>query len=342
MLKEKELILATRKYAVEDRKKSWYHLISTLILFLAAYAGAIVNVHLIPQLICSIFAGLVSARLFIIYHDYLHKSILQQSLFAKILFTIFGLFMLAPTSIWKRSHDHHHAHNSKLYTSSIGSFPLVTKKEFLAASKTEQNIYLFIRHPLTIAFGYLFVFLWGMCLRTLIKSGTKHFDCLVAIVFHVSLGTAIWMFFGPVSFFLGFLLPLMFSHALGAYLFYAQHNFPSAVYRRKEDWSYTDAALLSSSYLKMNRFMQWCTGNIGFHHIHHLNARIPFYNLPTAYAEIPELQKVGVTGLSPGDIYRCLRLKVWDPEQNKMIGLTEVFREEHSEVRAQVFSKKAS
>lgn len=334
MREGKELILFTKKYAVEDRKKSWYHLISTMILFFAAYAGAIVNVHPIAQLICGIFAGLISARLFIIYHDYLHKSILQNSLFAKIFFTFFGLFILAPMSIWKRSHDYHHAHNSKLYTTSIGSFPLVTKKEFLAASKLDRGIYLFIRHPLTIALGYIFVFLWGMCLRTLIKSGTKHLDCLAAILFHIGLGSAIWLVFGPVSFWLGFLFPLMLSLALGAYLFYAQHNFPSAIYRRKEDWSYTDAALYSSSYMKMNKFMQWCTGNIGFHHVHHLNARIPFYNLPVAHKEIPELQVVGLTSLSPMDIYRCCRLKVWDPDQDKMIGLKEVFAEENSDVRS--------
>ena len=275
-----------------------------------AYAGAIINIHIVPQVICSILAGLISVRLFIIYHDYLHKSILQQSSVAKLIFTVFGLFILAPTSIWKRSHDYHHAHNSKLYTTSIGSFPVVTKKEFLAADRTERNIYLFIRHPLTIAFGYVFVFLWGMCLRTLLKSGVKHIDCLLALIFHFGIGALIWAFFGPLSFLLGFLFPAVFSNAMGAYLFYAQHNFPSVIYKRKDEWNYAEAALLSSSYMRMNKFMQWCTGNIGFHHIHHLNARIPFYKLPMVHSEMPELQKVGTTSLSPKEIYACTRLKV--------------------------------
>lgn len=321
MLEGKDLILATKKYASEDRRISWQHLISTLLLFFLAYGGAIRNVHLVPQIICSVFAGLMSIRLFIIYHDYLHKSILQNSWVAKIIFTLFGLFILAPISIWKRSHDYHHAHNSKLYTTSIGSFPVVSRKDFESASKVEQNIYLFIRHPITIALGYIFVFLWGMCLRTIIKSGIKHWDCLLAILLHFTLGGLIWYYFGPVSLILGFFLPAIISNALGAYLFYAQHNFPTVIYKRKDQWSYVDAALLSSSYMKMNKFMHWCTGNIGYHHIHHLNARIPFYKLPVVYSEIKELQKKGDTSLAPKDIYACLKLKVWDPEMNQMVAL---------------------
>lgn len=324
MLTGKDLILATRKYAVESRSESWFHLLTTLSLFAFAYAGAIFPSGLIPQLIFSVFAGLMSVRLFIIYHDYLHKSILQDSLVAKMIFTVFGLFILAPVSIWRRSHDYHHAHNSKLYTTSIGSYPVVTKKEFLAAPKVEQMIYLFIRHPLTITFGYIFVFLWGMCLRTLFKSGLKHADCLLALIFHFGVGFAIWYAFGLTSLVLGFFLPALISNALGAYLFYAQHNFPGVIFKKKEEWSYTDAALFSSSYMQMNRFMHWCTGNIGYHHIHHLNARIPFYKLPLVYQEMPELQKPGSTSLSPRDIHACLKLKVWDPDQQRMVGMKEI------------------
>jgi omega-6 fatty acid desaturase (delta-12 desaturase) len=80
----------------------------------------------------------------------------------------------------------------------------------------------------------------------------------------------------------------------------------------------------SSSYMAMNRFMQWATANIGFHHIHHINSKIPFYRLPEAMAQIPELQKANITRLTPSDIIKCLRLKLWDAGQNKMIALTEI------------------
>jgi omega-6 fatty acid desaturase (delta-12 desaturase) len=112
---------------------------------------------------------------------------------------------------------------------------------------------------------------------------------------------------------------------LGSYLFYAQHNFPGVVFRNNVDWSYTDAALESSSYMAMNPFLEWVTANIGYHHIHHLNSRIPFYRLPEAMAKIPELQTAKVTTLKPSDIIACLRLKLWDPTQNKMVPLPEGF-----------------
>ena len=107
---------------------------------------------------------------------------------------------------------------------------------------------------------------------------------------------------------------------MGAYLFYAQHNFPGAKYKNNTEWNYTHAALESSSYMDLNPFMQWVTANIGFHHIHHLNSKIPFYRLPEAMAAIPELQEPKTTSLMPSDIIACLKLKVWDPEKNSMIG----------------------
>lgn len=326
MIKDKDLILATSAYAKEDRAKSWWLTISTLVLFLLAYAGAMVNVHWVPQIICSILAGLLTVRVFIIYHDYLHKSILQNSNIAEVIFTIYGWFVLAPVSIWRRSHNYHHAHNSKLYTSSIGSYPLVTKKEFQKASKFERRLYLFARHPFTIAFGYIFVFIWGMALRSLINNPKKHWDSVLSLAFHVLLGTAIVVFLGWQSLLLGLILPLMIAHAMGAYLFYAQHNFPSATFKSKEEWDYVYAALHSSSFMKMSPVMHWFTGNIGYHHIHHINPRIPFYNLPKTYEEMEIFQNPGVTSLSPRDIAHCFQLKAWDPETGKMIGKKELYQ----------------
>ncbi len=89
------------------------------------------------------------ARVFIIFHDYQHHTILQKSPLAKVLFTVFGVYMITPPSIWKRSHDHHHNHNSKLFSASIGSYPIMTKRKFEEASKSEQRSYLAVRYPLT-------------------------------------------------------------------------------------------------------------------------------------------------------------------------------------------------
>jgi len=231
---------------------------------------------------------------------------------------------LAPTSIWKRSHDHHHTHNSKLYTSSIGSYPIVTVEKFKSFNKRDRSIYLFVRHPLTIVFGYIFVFFYGMCVRSFVNNRSKHWDSLLSIVLHIGIAVTIILTLGWTAFFLGLILPAMISLGLGAYLFYAQHNFPTATFSDKDGWSYVNAALGSSSYMRMNPVMHWFTGNIGYHHIHHLNARIPFYRLPEVFKALPALQKAKTTSLMPGEIIRCFRLKWWDPQLGRMVGFREL------------------
>jgi omega-6 fatty acid desaturase (delta-12 desaturase) len=321
---EKQLIAALHPFAYEDRLRSWMHVLITLAVWVVAYAGIYYFTEVWIRIIFSVFAGLTAGRLFVIYHDYLHKNILSNSFVADIIFTLFGMYMLAPKSIWKRSHDYHHKHNSKLYSSSIGSFPVVTKKKFLDASKRDRNIYLFIRHPLTIMFGYIFAFAYGMCIASFLSSKSKHWDSLVALILHYGIGVMLLVVFGWQIFLFAFMIPVLISGGLGAYLFYAQHNFPGAKFRTNKDWCYEHAALESSSYMAMNRFMQWATANIGFHHIHHINSKIPFYRLPEVMADIPALQKVTITRLTPSHIFNCLRLKVWDASQNKMISLAEI------------------
>lgn len=325
MLEGKQLILATKPFAVENTFKSWFHTLTTLTLLLLCYTLTIWTDIIGLKIIFAVLSSLLSLRMFIIYHDYLHKAILQNSPAANAIFTLFGLYILAPTSIWKRSHDYHHQHNSKLYSSSIGSFPIVTKAKFLSFNKEEKNIYRFIRNPFTILFGYIFAFTYGMCIQSLINSADKHWDSAVSLVFHYTIGFTIYYFFGIENFLLAFLLPSFLAGAMGSYLFYAQHNFPGTTFEEKEGWTYVNAAMQSSSYMKMNPIMHWFTGNIGYHHIHHLNARIPFYRLPEAYNSLPELQQAKCTSLSPIDIVKCLKLAVWDPEQKRMITYKELY-----------------
>jgi omega-6 fatty acid desaturase (delta-12 desaturase) len=130
----------------------------------------------------------------------------------------------------------------------------------------------------------------------------------MAIIF---LGWDDWFFF--------ILLPFFLTDCLGAYLFYAQHNFPGVSFKENIEWSYDNAALQSSSYMDLPKFLHWVTANIGYHHVHHMNSRIPFYRLPEVMEKIPELKQVKRTTLKPKDVMECLRLKIWDQENNKMI-----------------------
>ena len=180
---------------------------------------------------------------------------------------------------------------------------------------------LFMRHPLTILFGYIFVFLYGMCVYPCINNLRQHYDCLIAALLHVGLAAAITWFFGWQALLLTLVVPHFIASAIGSYLFYAQHNFPSVSFNDNAGWTYDKAALDSSSFMKTGRLMAWFTGNIGYHHIHHLNARIPFYRLPEVMAAIPELKRPKTTSLHPREIIRCLRLKVWDVESQRMVSL---------------------
>ena len=324
MLAAKELILETKLFAKEIRWKSWYYTLSSFFLLIIFLLGTYFVPILIGRIICSILSALLLSRCFIIFHDYQHHSILNRSFFANFIFTAFGIYMITPPSIWKRSHNHHHNNNAKLFSASIGSFPIMTKQKFLEASKKDKKMYLAIRHPVNMFFSYFSVFVYGMCIQSFLSNPKKHWDSLMVLLVHFGVAIFLFLHFGWLTWFLTFFLPFFLSHMLGAYLFYAQHNFPGAVYRNNADWNYAQAAMESSSYMAMNPFWQWVTANIGYHHIHHINSRIPFYRLPEAMKKIPELQKVTVTTLKISDIIACLRLKVWDPQQNKMIGFAEM------------------
>jgi acyl-lipid omega-6 desaturase (Delta-12 desaturase) len=317
----KEIILATKAYAVDSSARSWAFLLSTAILLAGAIAGTLWNFHLAGKTMCSLLAGLLYLRFFVIYHDQQHQAILPHSWLAEGLMRAFGILILSPSSVWKSSHNHHHNHNSQLRGSHIGSYPILTKEQYLKAPKVVRFKYLFMRHPLTILFGYIFVFLYGMCLYPSLTKLRENYDGLVAFLLHVGLAVAITWFFGWPALLLTLIIPHFVASAIGSYLFYAQHNFPSVSFSDKAGWTYDKAALESSSFMQTGPIMAWFTANIGYHHLHHLNSRIPFYRLPEVVAAIPELQTPRTTSLRPMEILSCLRLKVWDTEAQRMVSL---------------------
>ena len=209
-------------------------------------------------------------------------------------------------------------HYGRLHATGIGTFPLMTTRAFARANRRRRFAYALSRHPLTILAGYGTIFLYGMCLYPLWFRPRQHADAALALLLHVALVTALAAL-APTLLLWALLLPLGVATALGSYLFYAQHNFPGARFREGGAGDPAAAALAGSSYIPMNPALRWLTGNIGYHHVHHLNARIPFYRLPEAMAGLEELQSPGVTTLSPLGVYRCLRLKLWDPEQQCLV-----------------------
>jgi omega-6 fatty acid desaturase (delta-12 desaturase) len=317
----------SKPYARDNTVKSWWHVLSTTFLLALATAGTLPHLPLVGaiplpiRLIASVLTGLLSLRLFVIYHDQQHRAILPKSRTAELFMAIFGIWALSPRSIWRSSHDHHHAHNSRLRGSNIGSYPIMTREQFQKSSRGERFLYLLARHPLTMLFGYLTVFLFGMVINPFINGPRKHFDCLLSLLAHIALAVAFTLAYGWPTMLLALVIPRFIATAMGSYLFYAQHNFPGVIFKDKAGWTYEGAALESSSHLKTGPVLGFFTGNIGYHHIHHLNHRIPFYRLPEIYRDFPELQKAKTTTLHPQDILRCLRLKVWCVESQRMVGI---------------------
>lgn len=155
------------------------------------------------------------------------------------------------------------------------------------------------------------------------REPAKHWDSALSLHAHGGLIAVLWVFGGfDVAFFV-VLLPMFIAAALGSHLFFAQHSFKRMIILSPEAWTFYRAALVSSSYMRLNRVMQWFTGNIGYHHIHHLNVRIPFYRLPEAMAAIPELQSPVTTSLAPREIVACFRSSLWDEDRRRMVSYRE-------------------
>ncbi|MDB4992943.1 MAG: Fatty acid desaturase [Myxococcaceae bacterium] len=318
----KELIDATRPFANEDRALSRRKLLSTIALLVGASALAMRVTWWPLRLVVSTIAALLSVRTFILFHDYHHGAILRKSWVGRGLLFAYGMLWLSPPTVWRQTHNYHHAHAAKLVGSHVGSFPMVTVAMWNAMTRRQRLAYRIVRSPMTMALGYLTVFVWGMCLSPLFRAPRKHWDAALALVAHVGALVLLTKLLGVGACFFGYLLPLILATALGSYLFYAQHNFPGIHVQPRESWSYTRAALESSSYLETGPVMGWFTGNIGYHHVHHLNPQIPFYRLPEAMASIAELQHPARTALSLPAIAACLRLDLWDPVAGQMIEST--------------------
>ncbi|MBC7171314.1 MAG: fatty acid desaturase [Polyangiaceae bacterium] len=317
----KALVLATRPFAREVGSRSRAEVASTFALLAAGFAATLGPTPLALKALIAPVVGLLVVRAFVLFHDHQHKSLLHDSRIARAWFYLVGLFVLTPPRVWRDTHDYHHAHTAKLIGSHIGSYPTVSVGIWAKLSPADRRRYAIARHPLTVLAAYVTIFLFGMCVQPLLRNPRRYAgESLLALGLHFSLIALIGGLLGSGTLVFGFLLPMNVAFVVGAYLFYAQHNFEDVFLADRSDWDATRAALRSSSYLELGPIMRWFTANIGYHHIHHLNARIPFYRLPEAMEQLPELQDVGVTRLRPREIAASFRLKLWDPDAGRMVG----------------------
>lgn len=316
----RQLAVELMMFAKEDPALSVRHLLVAFGLCLLAEACA-AGVHWWPlRLVGSLLAGLMQVRLFILYHDHMHGSLLKHSRLARCFFYFYGLYALSPPSIWRYTHNYHHAHNTLIKGSHIGGFWLMDTTMWAQASRWTRTKYRALRHPLNILFAYFTVFLFGMCVASLHASPKRNLDSALALALHVGLVAGLGSAFGWALPALCIVAPLAIASVILALGFYVQHAFEGIVVLEDAEWSYLQASLQSTCYLRMGRGMNWISGNIGYHHIHHLNPGIPFYRLPDAMADTPALQQAPTVNVGWREISNAFRLKLWDPQQRRMVG----------------------
>jgi len=316
----RDLIEATRPFVPESRFRSWWYLLSTSALLLGCISLAWQPIFWPLRALFGLLAGLLCVREFILYHDYLHGALLRGSKLARAFLYPYAMFIMTPPNVWRETHNYHHAHTAQLVGSHIGSFATMTTQQWAEATPRQRLYYRVVRHPLTVLFAYFTVFMFGMGLMSFLRAPRKRWDSLVALVLNWGMTAFILWKFGLATFAFGYFLPAFVACASGAYLFYAQHNFADLRIQRREKWCYDVAALQSSSYMETGPLMGWFTGNIGYHHVHHLNPTIPFYRLPEAMAGLSELQNPGKTRLCLREIADNFRLKLWDCQEGRMVG----------------------
>ncbi len=321
---DRELVAATKPYTQENALRSWWEVFSTTLIIAALVAVAFRTptspALALARVLASIVAGLMTVRLFILFHDFQHRAILKRSRVARTFFWGVGIVLMTPARVWCDTHNYHHANTAKIVGSHVGSYMMVTTQMWSKMTPRERFLYKAIRHPLTMLFGYFTIFMLGMCFSPLRRDPKKNWSAGVALLFNFAMTAFLVIKFGFAAFFFGYFLPLAVGMAVGSYLFYAQHNFPDIYVQPRDKWNFSRAALESSSYMEMGTVMNYFTGNIGFHHVHHLNSSIPFYRLPETMREMPELQAPLTTSLRFRDLRACFALKLWDADSGKMVG----------------------
>ncbi len=289
-------------------------------LALSALMYAALDVSWVLTLALAVPAAGFLVRTYIIFHDCTHGSFLPSRRANRWLGTVLGLLVFADFQSWKHNHAMHHASAGDLDRRGAGDVPTLTVAEYQARPWRGRLAYRLFRHPL-VMFGLGPIFALVIAPRIVPRSARPRIKrsviaTNVALVLLVGgLGQALgWGAFALVE-----LPTIMLAGAAGIWLFYVQHQFEDAYWENSETWSYADAALRGSSYLKLPRVLQFFSGNIGLHHVHHLSARIPNYNLQRAHTENPIFHEVPVISFMDG--LRAVKLKLYDERQGRMVPL---------------------
>jgi omega-6 fatty acid desaturase (delta-12 desaturase) len=264
-------------------------------------------------------------RTFVIYHDCTHGSLFVSKRANRWVGVALGLLVYSPFVRWRHDHAIHHATSGDLDRRGGGDVRTLTIGEYLALGKRARIGYHLFRNPL-IMFGVGPFFSLVIGPRIVARSARPRMrQSVIATNIALALAVALLCWFVGWQSFLLIQAPLvLFAGAGGIWLFYVQHQFEDAYWEAGDSWTYVDSALRGSSYMKLPKVLQFFSGNIGLHHIHHLSARIPNYNLQRAHDENPIFHQVPT--LSFWDGVRAVHLKLWDEDRRQLVSFAEARR----------------
>jgi omega-6 fatty acid desaturase (delta-12 desaturase) len=262
-------------------------------------------------------------RTFVVFHDCAHGSFLPTKRGNLWLGRLTGLLVFQPFGNWRHNHAVHHGTAGDLDRRGTGDIPTLTVEEYLSRPWKQRLGYRLFRNPL-VMFGIGPI--WSLMIGPRIWSNEMRLRQRRSVIatnlaLAIAVGAIVWLV-GPEAWLLVQMPIAILAGTMGIFMFYVQHQFEDVYWASSEHWSYADAALQGSSYLKLPKLFQFFTGNIGLHHVHHLSAKIPNYHLQRAHDENPIFHAVPVLGVR--DALRSIRLKVIDPASGRLLTWTQV------------------
>lgn len=308
---------------------STWQLASTSVLLIVFWIAAYwaLDVSYFLTLLLAIPAAFMVIRLFMLQHDCGHGSFYRSQNVNDTIGYVLSVVTLVPYTYWRKTHALHHATSGDLDGRDLGDIDTLTVREYLSRPWHKRLMYRVYRNPLVLLLvgpAWQFILKHRLPLdipRSWKREWTSVHLCNLGLAIVIAL---MWWLVGIERFLLVQLPITLIAGAIGVYLFYVQHQYEDTYWRYREAWNYYAAGLEGASHLVMPRLLQWCTANIGLHHIHHVSSRIPNYRLQRAFDENPPLQKV--TRLTLPASVKTLWLTLWDEDERKLVGFRELKR----------------
>jgi omega-6 fatty acid desaturase (delta-12 desaturase) len=307
------------KYIHPDPWKSIWQIINSLVPYIISWYllyRSLTYSFLITILLSFVASGFL-IRIFIIFHDCGHGSFFRSLKVNYIVGKIMGILAFTPFYSWHHQHWTHHSTSANLDKRGIGDVWTMTVEEYLSSSRMKRFIYRSFRNPfIMFTIGPLLVIFIGNRFSRKKMTGLERMNIYFTNMAILVMASLISALIGFKAYLLIQLPVLLISHSMGIWLFYIQHQFDDVSWRRGVEWDYKTAALTGSSFLKLPRVLQWFTGNIGFHHVHHLSSRIPNYNLEACHNENDIFRTISPVNLF--STFRALYLSLWDEAELRL------------------------